>query len=256
MFIAKKLISQLVTPFPVCMALIAVGSLLILRGKTKNGKYVFFSGALTLLALCLPPIPNWSLAVLEEQYGPAYDKAIGGLDTSYPYIAVLGGGLVRNRSLPPIATLSRGSAVRILEAVRLYRKLPGSKLIILGGPVSSTMADSTVMAQAALELGVAPEDVILFDDAKDTISQARRLRGYLGDQSFLLVTSAFHMPRAMAMSTHLGLQATAAPADYLRSESNPYRLGSLIPSVTNLQKAHIAWHECLGIAWARMRGQV
>jgi uncharacterized SAM-binding protein YcdF (DUF218 family) len=75
----------------------------------------------------------------------------------------------------------------------------------------------------------------------------------VGDQPFLLVTSAYHMPRAMMLFRKEGLRPIAAPGDFNdRGEDSIWALGT----ANQLEKTEKAWHEYIGLAWTYLRGQI
>jgi len=72
-----------------------------------------------------------------------------------------------------------------------------------------------VMADMALELGIRPEDIIIESRAVDTKDHPIRVKEIFGDDLFILVTSATHMPRAMALFRKHNMHPIPAPTDYL-----------------------------------------
>ena len=101
-----------------------------------------------------------------------------------------------------------------------------------------------------IEVGVKSEDILMQSRAKDTVEEAKEIKRGLGKQAFFLVTSAYHMPRAMKIFQALGLNAIAAPADFNdRSEGAVIR----ILSARELLKTEKAFHEYLGLLWLELK---
>jgi uncharacterized SAM-binding protein YcdF (DUF218 family) len=110
--------------------------------------------------------------------------------------------------------------ILIMGAILLLctRKQRAGKLIILAGVVLfAIMSYATIpnMLVKPLEYHYPPnEDLILESDSKDTNDQARLIQPIVGDDLFLLVTSATHMPRSIALFKSLGMHPIAAPTDW------------------------------------------
>ena len=90
--------------------------------------------------------------------------------------------------------------------------------------------------------------------SRDTKDEARLMQKIVGRDRFVLVTSAAHMPRSMALFAKRGMRPVPAPTEYLAAESRgPARF---FPSADGLERAERAFHEYLGLAWAKLRGQI
>jgi len=112
------------------------------------------------------------------------------------------------------------------------------------------------MADLALLLGVNKENIILEDASKDTKDQAILIKGILGNDKFVLVTSASHMPRSMALFRKQGMDPIPAPTEHLVKERKNISPGMFFPGASNLRKVERAFHEYLGFLWGKMRGQI
>ena len=93
------------------------------------------------------------------------------------------------------------------------------------------------MARVALIMGVNPPDIILESASRDTEEQARLIKPMVGREKFFLVTSASHLPRAMAMFHKLGLEPVAAPVGHLVQQAPHWSPGSLFPASGGLQNS-------------------
>jgi uncharacterized SAM-binding protein YcdF (DUF218 family) len=99
--------------------------------------------------------------------------------------------------------------------------------------------------------------MVLESQSRDTIDEVRALHATLGQERFVLVTSATHLPRAMAMFEKAGMNPIPAPTDYLNADESADvgRLFALIPRAGAAGTIERALHEYLGLFWARLRGQ-
>ena len=108
------------------------------------------------------------------------------------------------------------------------------------------------MADVAIELGYDSSRIELEDLSLDTDDQAQAMVGMLGDKPFVMVTSAYHMPRSMRLFERRGLSPIPAPTNRLVKKASKLHPGAFFPSAINLQSTRIAFREGLGIAWASL----
>ena len=140
--------------------------------------------------------------------------------------------------------------VRLIEGVSLHRAIPGSKLILSG---SNDCAEG--MTRIAEALGVSPDDTQRLSEPRDTEEESRQIAPIVGNQRFILVTSASHMPRAMGLFRKRGMQPIAAPTDFL-TPRHTMEIDDLFPDAYKLFKSQVAFYEYLGLAWEKMRGKL
>jgi uncharacterized SAM-binding protein YcdF (DUF218 family) len=169
---------------------------------------------------------------------------------------VLGGGSSADEGLPAVMRLSEGSLARLVEGIRLQRQLPGSRLMLSGGSVFGSDPDSTTMRALAIDLGVDPAVLELDNVSPDTETQAEVVRALLGTEEFYLVTSASHMPRALALFRKAGTNPLPAPTHFLTQKDNGLSPSDFFPSSGGLRRAEATTYEYLGLAWAKVRGKI
>ena len=117
------------------------------------------------------------------------------------------------------------------------------------------MPHARVLADAAVSLGVERNRIQMIDNAHDTEEEAARVRQVLGDVPFALVTSAWHLPRAMALCNAQGLHALPCPTDYLYCTPLRWRRSDFTWDVESLVRSTAVTHERLGLWWLRLRGK-
>jgi uncharacterized SAM-binding protein YcdF (DUF218 family) len=111
------------------------------------------------------------------------------------------------------------------------------------------------MARVAMEIGVPENDIILESKSKDTKDQAKIIKSIIGSEPFVLVTSASHMPRSMAMFRKLGMSPIPSPIGHRVRGGQGLSPHSFFPGTGNLRKAELAVHEYLGLTWPKLMGQ-
>lgn len=263
MFSLKKFLAPLFSPLSICLELVAFGlMLLVFSRKQKTGKALVALGLLVLLICSFEGISGRILRTLETQYPPLNVAALmpaapgGPTDPGVKWIVVLAGGVSGDATLPIQLQISHYSRVRLMEAIRLHHLLPNSKIILTGGIGFEGPAEATTLSRVAQELGVAKSDMILEVESRDTKDHPLYVRGFVKQEPFILVTSAFHMPRAMKLFEKQGLTPIPAPAGPWRPAKDFWSPANLFPSSTGLRLAELAVHEYMGLTWAWVLGQI
>ena len=261
MFMLKKIVAPCFYPFSLCLTILILGLwFLWTNRRPRLGKWLVTSGTVLLLLLSLPGISRQVLLPLESRY-PAllHPETVSWGEkssTSPKWIVVLGGGHVSDPRLPANSQISAAALGRVVEGVRLYKAIPGSKLLLSGGAVFDPVPEAEVMARIALLLGVKPQDISLEPDSRDTADEAEIIAKMIGPEKIILVTSATHMPRSMALFSKRGLQPIPAPADFkVRGAQRPVP-NMVLPRGSSLGEVETAVHEYLGLAWAWLRGMI
>ncbi len=261
-FMVIKIVSLFLNPIALSLEILSLGLFCLWATKKQRlGKILVTMGTIFLLLLSLSFISARILAPLESRYPallhPETMSWHGNAgDTAPRWIVVLGGGHVSDHRMPVTSQISRAALGRVVEGVRLYKALPGSKVLLSGGGVYDPVPEAEVMARIAVLLGVKPEDITLERDSRDTEQEAAIIAKMVGARQFILVTSAAHMPRSVALFKKHGLQPIPAPADYQVKAAQGLDPTRFFPEVGPLGQAETAGHEYLGLAWAWLRGVI
>lgn len=276
-FIAlSKTLPQLLLPVGLCLLLQALA--LVLRRRRRAALVV---GVLALLMLWLPATPRIAEGLLSslEQRHPA---RLAAASESADVIIVLGGGTTgRSRFKPEVDLGPSGS--RLLHGFRLYKAGKAPLLLLSGGSLWTRPTEAEQMRGVLSEWGVPDGAMILEDESRNTRENAvasLRLMQQRGFKRALLVTSAFHMPRALAIfqkeAARLSAQAGPAALGEERgvaaqqqggaltiipaatgvqvSGEHPYTVISWLPEVGALACSTLALHERMGILIYALRG--
>jgi len=131
---------------------------------------------------------------------------------------------------------------RLSEGVFLHNRLPETKLLLTGrSAFKGIIPQAEVMGHVAKEWGVKAEDIVIEGEAKDTKDHAIYVKEIVGRDKFILVTSASHMPRAMALFRKYGMEPIPAPTDYMvKKREGEVTPGVFFPSAGSLEKAERA----------------
>ena len=254
MFMIKKIVAPLFMPLSLCLELLLVGLFLLwFTRKQKLGKIIVSLGIILLMIFSYGIFSDILLKSLECKY-PALNDINKYSDVKW--VVVLGGGHISDPKLPANDQLSSSSLARIVEGIRIHKKLKNSKLILSGGRVFDSVPEAYTMAKAAVSLGVDARDLIQEPMSKDTKDQSMHIKKIVEGERFILVTSARHMPRSIALFRKLGSQPIPAPTDHYLKGQNEISLNSFFPGAGGFVKLESTFHEYLGLAWAKIRGQI
>lgn len=227
--------------------------------RQKSGKILVSVGVIFMAALSYGAISDSLLRPLERTFPPLLMEKIPGhvpFEQKVKWIVVLGGGHTSDPWLPVTSQISSESLARLTESVRLYRSLPGTKLILSGGAVFDPVSNARIYFKTARIMDVPARDLVLSEQARDTEEEARFTQEIVGRDHLILVTSASHMPRAVALFRKRGMYPIPAPAAHLVKEQSCRAPGDFFPSAGDLHKAQVAVHEYLGISWSKLRGRI
>lgn len=256
----SKFLPLLVYPLGFACTLLFLG-ILIRKPKMRSA---FLITALLLLWLGGNRWVSYSLArSLEWQYLPKGEIPTAGI------IVVLGGGT--EPALAPRATVEVNSAGdRILYAARLFHEGKAEKILLSGGNISwlssSTSTPADDMAEILAQLGVPPEAILIQTQSENTHDDAvlsTEMLDELGAKRIILVTSAIHMPRSVALFKQLGVEVIPAPTDFTVTEAGwdslitgniGTQLINLIPNASSLALTTNALKEYLGLLVYGLRG--
>jgi len=249
LFNLKKFIGAILMPLPAMLLLMGLALLLLWFTRwQKSGKAIFTLSWLFLLLFSLQPVADRLLRPIESEY-----VTYRGNDP-VNYIVVLGGGYTFNPDWAPSSNLIGNSLPRVTEGVRLYLAHPGAKMVFTGAGGPKTLSNAATAARVAESLGVPGSDIVLLDRPMDTEQEALQVSKLVGQQPFILVTSANHLPRAMRFFEAKGLHPIPAPANQLAISSRLNIWDRVVPSAMFLGHSDRAWYETLGSRWQWLKG--
>ncbi len=209
----------LLQPSTLIALLIGYGAILIWTGWARWGRRFVTIGAILLLLAGLSPLGNALILPLEDRFPR------GDLDAPPPTgFIVLGGAEDQLVGTARHAPALNEAAERVVEAAILARRFPEARIAFSGGDAgifykSGNEAEGAESLLTAL--GVPKDRLILEDQSRDTYENAVFLKdkltreGELGPgKRWLLITSAYHMPRAIGAFRQAGFEVEAWPVDY------------------------------------------
>ena len=231
-FMLKKMLAVAVMPLSLGVIAIVIALLLIKFNRINGGKKLLKLSILWLVLISWSPFSNLMLKPLES----AYPK-LENIPDNIEYILLLGGD--RDK--------------RAWEALRLYHKIPNVKIITSGYSLHDKLSDANKTAQLLIDSGIPSEKIVMQDEAKTTFEEALWMKKRVGKKPFILITSAYHMPRAYGLFKKAGLNPIPAPTDF--NHPQEYGILSMLQSV-HLQNTEHAWHEYIGLLVYKIQGKI
>lgn len=252
-FILSKILGFLAAPSNALAIVGVLGVVAAAFGAQRLGVVLMAASILGLAALGLSPAANWLLIPLEERFPRAAD------DPAPAGIVVLGGSFdtVVAGSRQEVALTE--AAERLTEIAELARRWPNARIVFTGGSNALLYGGATEAELAARmfeSFGVAGERVTLESRSRNTVENAQFVRALVAPgpgERWLLVTSAYHMPRAVGCFRRAGFPVEAWPVDYrTRGPEDAARPFSSVSA--GLRRADIAVREWIGLVTYRALG--
>lgn len=237
---------------------LGIACLLLVAALLSSGRRPWVSRLLLLLALASlwAAGSGWVAARLMGPLERAYARPPE--TQTAPAAVVLAGAVDLARSTPErVEFYDRPE--RILEGMRLVREGRAQWLFIAGGsgdPYLPDVSEAELLGAFARDLGIRPEAIVLQGRSRttheDAVETARVLRER-GIDRFFLVTSAFHLPRAVGCFREQGLEPIPYPVDYRATPPHTTPL-SFVPTASALHQSTLALHEYVGYVVYRVLG--
>jgi uncharacterized SAM-binding protein YcdF (DUF218 family) len=244
-FILSKLLGVFAYPSNVAILFGILGLLLVPTRLARSGRWLAFGSLIALAILGLSPVGNVLFIPLENRF-PPWDAARGAPEG----IIVLGG--VVNASRPGNQITLNEGAERLAIIPDLARRYPNARILFSGGS-SALMDDGSAEAGPAAQLlesfGIPRDRVILEDRSRNTVENAIFSKAIVEPkrgERWLLVTSAYHMPRAIGVFRKAGFPVEPYPVDWrTRGAEDMMRPFAVVSD--GLQRSDTAVHEWVGL---------
>jgi uncharacterized SAM-binding protein YcdF (DUF218 family) len=228
------------------LGLVAMG--LALAGHDRAAIRVALTSLALLWIASTPKVSNWAMGTLEGQY-PARPIA----ESPTADVATLLGGGVASPTPPRLAPELNDAGDRVLHAARLYKAGKVQRILVSGGNipwVSGGASEADLMRDYLIEFGVPLEAIQIAGQSQNTHQNAREIAAMWASGPFrsaLLVTSAAHMPRAMAVFRKAGLPVEASSTDLRAVPPNEPTLLDWLPNSGALDQTTQAIKEWIGL---------
>jgi uncharacterized SAM-binding protein YcdF (DUF218 family) len=235
-FFLRKFVEALLLP-------IGVAGLLATVGIVFRRRWIVALGVVILYTFSTPVMGRWMMRSLERVYTPqAVDSCLNA-----DAIVVLSGGIIRGRSAPGVQW--GDNANRYFAGFDLAMAGKAKRIVLSAGPPNPRgSSQGEVLRQIAIGHGLEQERIVVTPFVFTTEDEASVVAKMPNIHSILLVTSAFHMPRAVLLFRSQGFDVSPFPTDQRVLGSQPFRLLDFIPGSTALQESEQAMREYYGLA--------
>ena len=254
-FVLSKTIGYLAMPSNLLMAIGLIGLVLLFTRFRRLASWLIVTSLVLIAVFGYSPLGRILLLPLEERF-PPWDASRGAPDG----IVVLGGAISPDISVARGVIALNGAAERVTVTAELARRYPNARIIFTGGTSS---LDPTAPLEAPLAvkefeaLGVAHERITAEEQSRNTVENAvfsRLLADPKPGERWLLVTSASHMPRAIAAFRAAGFAVEAYPVNW-HTRGSDDALELFTSFVGGLAMTDYAVHEWMGLVVYRLTGK-
>jgi uncharacterized SAM-binding protein YcdF (DUF218 family) len=214
-FVLSKTLGIMLFPTNFLIGVGLIGAFLLATRFAALGRKLVIA-AVVLLAICgCSPFGNWVLYPLEQRF-PPWDAAGGAPDG----IIVLGGSIDADVSAARDVAVVRTAADRIIAAAALAHRYPNARIIFSGGSgnlISNDAREADYAASIFESLGISRDRLTMERRSRNTQENAEFSKAIAAPKSgerWLLVTSAFHMPRSVGLFRKAGFAVEPYPVDW------------------------------------------
>ena len=253
-FALSKLAWYIVAPGNFCVLLLVAGLAWRLASRRRHGMLLIVAGTLGLAGMTILPVSSWAIVPLENRFPqPSLPAHVDG-------IVVLGGSvnqfITASRGQPSVVT----AADRLFAASELAHRYPDARIVVSGGEASivpTHMTEAPIMRDVLVSQGIDPARIVLDDRSRNTFENAvesYRVAQPKPGQVWILVTSAWHMPRAVGCFRTAGWTVLPYPVDYrttgVRGKIASFKL------LMELDRLEVAVREWIGLAVYAATGRI
>jgi len=255
-FILSKTLGAMLLPTNFLIGVGVVGAILLLTRFASLGRKLVISSVLLLVVCGLSPLGTLLLYPLEQRF-PSWDAGRGAPDG----IIVLGASIEADLSAAHGTPVVRGAPDRIISAAALALRYPNARVVFSGGSanVISNDAREADFAGAVFEsLGVAKSRLTMERRSRNTVENAEFSKALVAPKDgerWLLVTSAFHMPRSVGLFRKAGFPVEPYPVDW-RVGGRDDLLSFANNATEGLGRTDLAVREWMGLIAYRATGKI
>jgi uncharacterized SAM-binding protein YcdF (DUF218 family) len=255
-FALSKTLGVMLLPTNLLIGVGIAGLILLFTRFAPLGRKLLIA-SIMLLAICgFSPLGNLLLYPLEARFGP-WDDTQGAPDG----IVVLGGSIDPDLSAARGTAVFSGSVDRIIAAAALAHHYPSARVVFSGGSanlIADDAAKEADTARAVFErLGIAKDRLLMERASRNTVENAEFSKALISPkpgERWLLVTSAYHMPRSIGIFRKVGFAIEPYPVDW-RTGGPGELMRFSIYALDGLGRVEVAMREWIGLSAYWMTGK-
>jgi len=238
MIYLHKILPLLVSPLSIVLIIILIGTFF-------KSKKISLLGLLILIFCSLPIISNKLIFYLEKDYSLQSIKDVSKSDA----IVVLSGMISTIKTKEKLSYEFNGSIDRILSGIDLIKKDKASFLILTNGkmPWSIGIPEGEYLKDFSIKYGIPEDKILLTDNVQNTDQEAKAVAKLLNTNkvTIILVTSAFHMPRAKKVFEAANIKVIPFAVDF-KTQIKKITIIDFIPSADSLKDTSHFFREMIG----------
>ena len=240
-----KILPLIVSPLFIILGLIILG---LIIGSKKTS----FMGLIVLVVCSLPIFSNRLIAYLEHNYQL---KNISEVDTADAIVVL--SGMVRTIQTNEVLSYEFSESVdRIFAGIDLFKENKAPSLILTRGtvPWSVGKPEGEYLQDIAIKYGVPRKNILLTENVQNTDQEAKSVKKILTIDApkVILVTSAFHMPRAQKVFEAVGIRIVPFPVDF-RNASSKLTFMHFMPSAKSIWETSFFVKEMIGRTYYNLK---
>ena len=250
-YFLSKLLPLFVYPLGLALLLVCLALLAIAENRKRAAIVLLAASVVVLWVASMPKFSSFLRGTLVDGFSPMPVANYPEADA----IVVLGGVVNAPEQAVHEYDLNQ-RADRLLHARRLYRAGKAPWIIVSGGGGEGRVPEADLMAAVLVELGVPAAAIVREAQSRNTRQNAMLTRAVTERRGFhriLLVTSAFHMKRALATFRAVGIEAIPAPTDF-EVDGDEFEILQWLPEAEALYQTTYALKEYIGLLVYRLRG--
>lgn len=246
-FVLSKFIGFVTLPSNLLIEIGIVGVLMLFTQYRRLASWLVVTSIVLTAVVGWSPLANILILPLEQRF-PPWNASHGPPDG----LIVLGGAITPDVSAERGAVALNQAAERMTAAAELARRYPNARIVYSGGNnamLGNGISEAPFAVQELQALGVAHDRITAEEQSRNTIENAvfsRLLAQPKPDERWLLITSAYHMPRAIAAFRAAGFAVEAYPVDW--RTRGPVDAGRPFAALSKgLRRTDVAAHEWIGL---------
>jgi uncharacterized SAM-binding protein YcdF (DUF218 family) len=255
-FVISKTLGAMLLPTNLLIGIGLLGAILLVTRFASLGRKLVIASVLLLVICGLSPLGNLLLYPLESRF-PPWDASRGAPDG----IIILGASIEADLSAAHGAAVVRSAPDRIIATAALAHRYPNVRIVFSGGSanlISNDAREADFAGGVFESLGIAKSRLVMERRSRNTLENAEFSKALVAPKDgerWLLVTSAFHMPRSVGLFRKAGFMVEPYPVDWrVGDRSDLFSFTNI--AIDGLGRTDLAVREWMGLIAYRATGKI
>lgn len=254
-FVLSKIVESVLVPSNLVLIFFALGIALLILKRRRLALVLWIASATIVVLGGVTPLGYAALSSLENRF------SLPILTAPPTGFIVLGGAVdIHISSARDVIAINDG-AERLSETAALANRYPQARIFLSGGAghidSSTSLTESALARDILVKLNIAPDRIEMEEESRSTSENAVESLNFLrpsSGETWLLITSANHMPRAVAAFRKVGFKVVPYPVDYrTHGERVLWKFPKSVSA--GLEDLDLAVHEWIGLVAYRVGGK-